>query len=257
MFYTKNSKKRFFKCLLLGIAIALFISLIYTSATIAQWSNLGNSSWYSGFFFNTPFSSFNTIPIYRGSFNNNLFQTYGNSFSTGLFSSIGPTFGGSYTWPLNYNNYTNGINYDPFYSTPGLSFSSTPYTGLYPWQSSLPNTLSFNTLYSPIVNVTPQYGNIGIIPDPNPKPESKPYGAPKNINGNWQSNGSDEGGSLKVDRNNMILTMEGSSLSLGEGSLTEFVYTPTHGKSPISFNAAFESGYNVNFTGTANNALGT
>ena len=252
MFYTKNSKERFFKCLLLSIVIALSISLINTSAAVAQWSNSGNSSWYSGFFFNSPFSSFNTIPVYRGSFNNNLFPTYGNSFSAGLFSSTWPTFGGSNTWPLNYNNYTNGISYDPFYSIPGLSFSSTPYTGPYSWQSSLPNTLTFNPLYSPIVNVTPQYGNIGIIPVP--RTESIPKDAPKSINGSWKSQESTEEGNLKIDRgSNKTLTMEGSSLPLGEGSLTEFNYTPTFNKAPISFKAEFESGYTAEFSGTANN----
>jgi len=253
MFYTNKSKERFFKCFLVGIVIAILIGLIYTSGAVAQWSASGNSAWYSGLFFNTPFSSFNTIPIYRGAFNNNLFPSYGSSSSTGLFSSMWPTFGGSYAWPIGYNTYTSGTGYDTFYSIPRLSFNPTPYMGLYSWQSAPPITLPFTQLYSPTINVTPQNGYPMIIPVP--RTESTPKDAPKSINGTWQSQESAEEGSLKVDRNNMILTMEGSSLPPGEGSLTEFNYTPTFNKAPISFKAAFESGYAAEFSGTANNKL--
>jgi len=156
-----------------------------------------------------------------------------------------------------FTNYASGIGYTPFYSIPGLSFNPASYMGTYPWQGAPPVTLPYSQLYAPIINVTPQYGNTVIIPVPNTRPESKPYDAPKSINGTWQSQESAEEGSLQVDRNNMILTMEGSSLPLGEGSLTEFNYTPTFKKAPISFKAAFESGYAAEFSGTANNTLGS
>jgi len=253
-------QNNFFKCLSVGSAIIILISLMFASGAAAQWSPPSNSEWFSGLFFNTPFSSFNTMPIYRGAFNNNPFPSYGSSFSPGLFSlpglSYGNTYGGLYSGLTGFNNYASGIGSTTFYSIPSLTFNPASYMGTYPWLGAPPITLPYTQLYSPTINVTPQNGNTVIIPVPNTRTESKPYGAPKSINGTWQSQGSSEEGNLKVNRNNMILTMEGSSLPLGEGSLTEFNYTPTFKKAPISFKAAFESGYTAEFTGTANNALG-
>lgn len=62
---------------------------------------------------------------------------------------------------------------------------------------------------------------------------------------------------MEIDRgSDKILAMEGASPPLGKGSLTEFHYTPTSGKSSISFKATFDSDYTAEFTGTANNRLG-
>lgn len=255
-----RNQNNFFKGLSVGMLMVILIGLMVVSGSVAEWSPENNSAWFSGLF-NTPFSSFNMTPFYRGAFNNNPFPAYGSSFSSGLFSfpglSYGNTYGGLYAGLTGFNNYVSGIGSVPFYSIPGLSFNPSSYMGTYPLQGAPPITLPYTQLYSPIINVTPQYGNTLIIPVPNTKPESKPYGAPKNINGTWQSQESEEEGGLKVDRNNMLLTMEGSSLPLGEGSLTEFDYTPTFKKAPISFKATFESGYTAEFSGTANNALGS
>lgn len=79
------------------------------------------------------------------------------------------------------------------------------------------------------------------------------------MTGEWQSQQlTDEGsnkitGELEYHRGNDLLKMLGSSLSLGEGELTEFKYTPTRGEAPISFKGVFDSGYTAYFFGTADN----
>lgn len=101
-----------------------------------------------------------------------------------------------------------------------------------------------------------------------PTPKSTDYTyipaeAPMVMAGEWRSQQLTDGtgrkmqGTLSIDRdeNHEILKMLNSSLPLGEGSLIEFIYTPTNGEASISFRVGFDSNYSVEFTGTADNHL--
>lgn len=86
------------------------------------------------------------------------------------------------------------------------------------------------------------------------QPQAAP--APTRMEGSWQSQTQTDGGSLVVDQEKHIVEMADSSHNLGQGSLTNFLYTPTGGSSPISFQAIFAGGsYTASFTGTASNSL--
>lgn len=90
-----------------------------------------------------------------------------------------------------------------------------------------------------------------------------PASAPAEFDGKWQSRQlTDESGdmlkgNLRIDKisSQKIVRMAGSSLPLVEGSLSQFQYTRTRGKAPISFKALFYRGYTADFTGTADNNL--
>jgi len=103
-----------------------------------------------------------------------------------------------------------------------------------------------------------------VIPLPNPKTNDTPAPAPKEMTGDWQSQqlldnyGQGLKGGLIVSRKDglpQILKIADFPLPLGEGSLVQFLYTPTIGDAPISIKARFYSGYTIELTGTAKNHL--
>ncbi|TET52274.1 MAG: hypothetical protein E3J58_00325, partial [Actinomycetota bacterium] len=93
--------------------------------------------------------------------------------------------------------------------------------------------------------------------DPEPSP------APLKIEGEWKStylideNGGRVEGTMIIDRltDQHVLHFQDSPLSLIEGQLQQFEYTPTLGEAPMSFRAEFSGGYTTQFSCTAQNTL--
>ncbi|MGA1865053.1 MAG: hypothetical protein ACMUHX_08325 [bacterium] len=232
-----------------------------------------------------PFTGLNfPWPSYTGSLFSPNYSTYGNSFPTsfypfpGSFSGgiYGGLNGGLYGLSSGYNNYTGGGNYNlfspglsPFFmpTNPYISPSSLVTSGNQPnwtvnvlpgnnnWWQGPPLYFPQNSLFNPILP--------SIIPVSQPNTYCDPASAPGRMKGDWNSQMlKDEDGnalsgelSVRSGGDSDTINMLDSYLILGEGSLTEFKYTRTSGKAPISFQGTFYSGYTANFTGTANNKL--
>ncbi len=283
MINKRTDRIRLLKCLIVGTFILIFIGLIITSIVSAQWPpyndfsltptySLFDTSYtnYTNSFTSSSFPSFE----FRGSenygnylngetysqYNNNFSPYYDNSYTSSFslfsdsFNNLGPFPGGLYP----------GLTgYDPFFPNPSLPFLLDPYsTFLYP--SPIINFLPWqglnitNNLWSPW-SIPSIFSPPSMIPTPK-SPDPEPADAPYKMTGEWQSQQLTDGdgntikGELEYHQGNDLLKILDSSLSLGEGSLTEFKYTPTSGKGPISFKGVFNSGYTASFSGTANNS---
>jgi len=266
MLNNRTDKIRLLNYLIIGIFILIFVGLITTSRSLAQWPPYNDYGSFSDSFFNPTFSLSNlpytnsftssSFPSFefRGSENYGTDVIYGNSQYNN--SSLSPSY-----------NYSNGRGYDFFSPSPNFSFEPNPYPymtslSLGPWASPSPwqgVTVTANNSWS---------GNWWtglptVIPIPR-TPSPAPSPAPKNINGEWQSrqltdeDGDKIKGDLKMNRKDSsqkILKMLDSSLPLGEGSLTKFNYTPKYGEAQISFKAEFDSDYIAEFNGIADNHL--
>lgn len=234
--------KRFLKCFLAGMAIVTLICFTHASVTVSQWPY--NNNWSSGSPFMSPFYSsfmspfFNFNPVFNYSYNNLLFP-YNN------LNPIGP-YSLPESWPGNLGRYGSTItSYNP--SVPFVS----PWTfdpGFFPpgWGPYGPGALG---IYGGPGSAGPYPGPIGgsIILPPQPRSYCDPESAPARFSGKWQSqqltdeSGDLRQGTLKIDKisNQQIVIMTDSSLPLVEGSISQFKYTRTQGKAPISFKSLF------------------
>lgn len=267
----EKDKKKLLKCLIINMALEIFIAVICTSLAVAQWPT------YSAPLINSPFSIFNVMPTY--SYNNNIFPAYTISYpAVGLQS-----FGSWSSTPTGYENYTNWISYNfnknnlfPTYlgnNSYGLYRQYYPISSYYNRNYSfppiaLPGRAGPDSLPIPFMS---QIIPIQTIPPQTPVPI--PY-LPLIMIMGWQSDyhmdeyGHNLKGYLVSDRTNNLLTIQGSYYSFDEGSLTEFEYTPgTYfplGKSRFQYTSIpgyasliikgkFSSGHTAIFKGTVYN----
>lgn len=157
---------------------------------------------------------------------------YGNTYyNSGLKSSVFDNFANSslFTSPIPLSQIDDpedygtsyGITFSPIISNP-FSLFLTPIGGY------------GSPLYPP--PYTPN-----IIPTPQPTFHCDPADAPYKMAGTWQSEqltdeeGNTIKGDLSVNKNDKLIKMPDSPLSLGEGNITEFQYTRTHGGGPNLF----------------------
>lgn len=257
-------------------AFLIIISIMILIASIninAQWSPYTGSNFsgalsqwpsYTRSFFSPNYSFFNLFPSYGNSFPSP-FYSFPGLLSSGPFGS---PYGGLYALSSTYNNYLSGGNYN--FLSPGLNpylMAAPPYItplSLRPWvgQPNWPVTMTpgNNNWWPEIPSYVPPYSR---YPYPRPSSYCDPASAPGRIAGNWSSQEmKDEEdnlltGELSISRgeDSNTIKMLDSPLSLDEGTLTEFQYTRTAGKAPISIKGEFYSGYTVEFTGTADNRL--
>jgi len=275
MLNTRTDEISLVKYVVICTFILTLIDLVNVSGALAQWPT------YGGYFFGSSPYSFNTF--YRnssalypatGSGSRSL-ESYGNYVTAGIygqsisipsyvnlspsisFSFPGGLYGGSngglFAGVTNYNTFSPSSISSPFtpsYITP-LSVGPWPTTSS-PWQGV---TITPNNSWTGLSTILPMVSNLPVGYEAAP--------APQKLSGEWESLMSDDldgnpiSGELNIDRSNSqkILNMSDSSLPLGEGTLTQFTYTPTQGKAPISFKAQFDSGYIVTFSGTSDNFL--
>jgi len=267
MINKRTDRIKLLKYLIPGIFLLIFVGLIITSNALAQWPPYNEYASFTDYSFNpslslsnSPYnysytsSSFPTFEFNGNSpYNNSFLSYYDNSYMP-LFSISSalsyPFQGGLYAGPIGYNPFS--FNFDPYstflYTSPIVNFS--------PWQ----NLNIISNFWSPPWFTPPIFSPSSIIPVPK-GPDPEPADEPSKLSGEWQSQQLTDGegnkikGILEYDQNNNSLKILDSSLSLGEGSLTEFNYTPTSGKASISFKGVFTSGYTASFSGIADNSL--
>ena len=227
----KKDKNKFLKCLIINMALGIFIAGICTSLAVAQWPT------YSAPFINSPFHISNVMPTYF--YNNNIFPAYNISYPVvGLLQS----FGSWLSAPTGYENYTNWLSDDFNKNNLFPTYEGNNSYGLY--RQYYPISSYYNMIYGLPPSAFP--GRVG--PDSLPAPftsqiipiQTIPPQAPASINYlplimimEWQSAyrmdeyGQKLQGYLISDRTNNLLTIQGSYYSFDEGSLMEFEYTPS------------------------------
>lgn len=265
MINKRTDRIKLLKYLITGLFLVIFVGVNFTSNSLAQWPSYNEYGSFTDYSFN-PSLSLSNSP-YNYSYTSSSFPTfefngnrlYNNSFLSYYDNSYMPLFSpSSLSYPFQGGLYAGPIGFDPF------SFNFDPYSTLFypspiinfsPWQNLNIN----NNFWSPW-SIPSIYSPSSIIPVPK-GPDPEPADEPSKLSGEWQSQQLTDGGGNKIkgkleyDQNNDSLKILDSSLSLGEGSLTEFKYTPTSGKSSISFKGVFTSGYTASFSGIANNSL--
>jgi len=269
---------RLLKYLTFGIFLLIFIVFTNSPGALAQLPLYSEAFFNPSFYLSSsPYGNYPLPTSSSGLWSRGL-ESYGNYSYDDLFSPYSNSFltSGSFVSPALSLFNSPGVNF-PF--PPAFSsFPQSLYTRFTSYNTFLPNVSSslMSNMFNPYIafndsawyppwSYPPIPSPTSIIPIPRTSETTLiPAEAPVVMNGEWRSQQLTDGtgrkmqGILSIDRrdkNQEILKMLNSSLPLGEGSLTEFIYTPTRGKASISFKARFDSNYSVEFTGTADNDL--
>lgn len=256
-----RGEKMFIKCLMINMALIIFMSTMYTSQAVAQFP------FYSNSFISSPFFISNIIPSYL---NNNISSTYNISYPVmGLLLSLA-SWPSSSTGNKNYTNWISDVFNKNNQFLTYLEYSGNNSYGLY--GQYYPISLYYNRIYGFLPNTLLPYAAPDTLPLPSTAqiiplqtsplklPVTRPY-LPSIMIMEWQSKyRTDEydnrlKGYFILDRINNLLTIQGSYFSFGKGSLTEFEYIPMSGYMSMSFKAKFDSGHIAAFRGTIYNNI--